>query len=144
MYSIRVQNLDETIAALKEVNASMADELKRAVKEIARPTLNKARGYASGLGASPTGAYASSLSLKTYANGVKFVSSDGGAGVIEFANPGAVILAGKRAGRRAGVPAGSAPPRALLRAILDDEEAIVRDVSNEVQRVIDEELMGLG
>lgn len=144
MYSIRVQNLDETIAALKEVNASMADELKRAIKELAKPTLSKAKGYASGLGARPTGSYASSLSLKSYANGVKFVSGDPGAGVIEFANPGAVILAGKRAGRRAGVPAGSAPPRALLRAILDDEDAIVRDVSNEVQRVIDEGLVGLG
>lgn len=144
MYSIRVQNLDETIAALRGIDRGMVSELKKAIKEIAQPTLDKARGYASGLGSNPTGRYASSLALRTYSNGVKFISSDPGGGVIEFANPGALILEGPRAGRRAGVPHGSTPPRALLRAILDDEETIVAQVSQKVQDVIDEELIGLG
>lgn len=144
MFSIRVQNLDKVIAGLREVNSEMASELKRGIKEIVRPTYQKAKSYAGGVGASPTGSYASSLALRTYSNGVKFVSMDPGGGVIEFANPGAVILTGKRAGRRAGVPLGSAPPRALLRAILEDEEDIVREVSDLVQRACDEGLLSIG
>lgn len=144
MFSIRVQNLDNVIDGLRSVDSRMASDLKSRIGELVRPTLAKARGYAHGLGASPTGSYAGSLSLKTYANGVKFTSSDPGGGVIEFANPGALVLSGERAGRRAGVPRGSAPPRALLRAILEDEESIVRDVSGLVQEVCGEELLSLG
>lgn len=144
MFSIRVQNLDNVIEGLRAVDSSMASELKRGIKEVVRPTYEKARSYAGGLGANPTGAYASSLSLRTYANGVKLISTDPGGGVIEFANPGAVILTGKRAGRRAGVPLGSTPPRALLRALLEDEEDIVREVSDLVQRTCDEGLLSLG
>lgn len=144
MFSIRVQNLDNVIEGLRAVDSSMASELKRGIKELVRPTYEKARSYAGGLGANPTGAYASSLSLRTYANGVKFISTDPGGGVIEFANPGAVILTGKRAGRRAGVPLGSTPPRALLRALLEDEEDIVREVSDLVQDTCDEGLLSLG
>lgn len=136
MYSVKIHNLDETIKALNEVNSRMAKELKRAVREVAKPTLQKARGYAH-VGAHSTGAYAHSLALRTHTNGVKFVSTDPGAGVIEFANPGALILRGERAGRRAGVPHGSNPPRALLRAILEDEAHIVSEISNEVEKYAD-------
>lgn len=144
MFSIRVQNLDKVIAGLREIDSVMASELKSGIKDLVKPTLQKAKSYAGGLGSSTTGSYASSLSLRTYSNGVKFISSDPGGGVIEFANVGAVILSGPRAGRRAGVPHGSTPPRALLRAILEDEESIVRDVSNLVQETCDEGLIGLG
>lgn len=144
MFSIRVQNLDNVIEGLRHVNSEMASELKRGIKEIVRPTYEKAKSYAGGLGANPTGAYASSMALRTYSNGVKFISTDPGGGVIEFANPGAVILTGKRAGRRAGVPLGSTPPRALLRALLEDEEDIVREVSDLVQETCDEGLLSLG
>lgn len=144
MFSIRVQNLDNVIEGLRAVDSSMASDLKRGIKELVRPTYEKARSYAGGLGANPTGAYASSLSLRTYANGVKFISTDPGGGVIEFANPGAVTMTGKRAGRRAGVPLGSTPPRALLRALLEDEEDIVSEVSDLVQRTCDEGLLSLG
>lgn len=132
MYTIEVQGLDETVAQLRELDRRLASDLKKEVKEIAQPTLSKAKGFAGGVGSFPTGHYAMSLSLKTYANGVKFVSNDPGAGVIEFANPGALILTGERAGRRAGVPVGSMPPRALLKAILEDEEHIVEKVNEKV------------
>lgn len=136
MYSVRIHNLDETIKALNEVSARLAKDLKSAIRDIAKPTLQKARGYAH-VGAHSTGAYAKSLALRTHAKGVKFVSTDPGAGVIEYANPGALILRGERAGRRAGVPHGSAPPRALLRAILEDENHIVAEVSQEVEKYCD-------
>ena len=144
MFSIRVQNLDNVIAGLRAVDSEMASELKRGIKELVRPTYEKAKSYAGGVGLNPTGAYARSLSLRTYSNGVKFISTDPGGGVIEFANPGAVILEGKRAGRKAGVPHGSTPPRALLRALLEDEEYIVREVSGLVQKTCDEGLLSLG
>lgn len=135
-YSVRIYNLDETIKALNEVNDRMAKDLKSAIRDIAKPTLQKARGYAH-VGAHSTGAYAHSLAIRTQTNGVKFVSTDPGAGVIEYANPGALILRGERAGRRAGVPHGSNPPRALLKAILEDENHIVSEVSNEVEKYSD-------
>lgn len=132
MYTIEVQGLAETIEQLKELDRKMASELKKEIKGIAQPTLSKAKGFAGSVGGSPTGSYAASLNLKTYSNGVKFISSDPGGGVIEFANPGALILTGKYAGRRAGVPHGSQPPRALLKAILEDEEHIVEKVNQKV------------
>lgn len=131
MYTIEVQNLDETIASIAELDAQMAKALKRKIREVVKPTLAKARSYAH-VGACPTGKYASSLSLKTHANGVKFVSTDEAGGVKEFAHQGALILSGPRAGRRAGVPIGSEPPRALLKAILQDEEHIVEQVNEAV------------
>ncbi len=137
MYTIEVQNLDETIEALNLVDKSMAKALKKRIKEVCQPTLQKAKGYASVLGGNPTGSYAHSLSLRQRANGVVFRSGDPGGGVIEFANIGALILTGERAGRRAGVPHGSAPPRALLKAILEDEEHIIESVNDEVKQVAD-------
>lgn len=136
MYTIEVQNLDETLDRLAEVDQGMAKALRSKIREITKPTLAKARSYAH-VGASGTGKYASSLSLKSYAYGVKFASSDEAGGVKEFAHQGALILSGPRAGRRAGVPIGSEPPRALLRAILEDEESIVEKVNEEVVNVCD-------
>ena len=136
MYTIEVQNLDETLAALAEVDSEMEKRLKSRIRDITKPTLSKARSYAH-VGAYPTGRYASSLSLKTYAHGVKFFSNDEAGGVKEFAHQGALILSGPRAGRRAGVPIGSEPPRALLRAILEDEEGIVEKVNQAVSDACD-------
>lgn len=132
MYTIEIQNLDETIKALRELDKNAAKRLVNRIKNVTSPTLSKAKAYAGGLGGNPTGGYAKSLRLTTYQYGVRFRSSDPGGGVIEFANPGATILGGKRAGRKAGVPHGSTPPRALLKAILEDEESIVEHVNKEV------------
>ena len=62
---------------------------------------------------------------------------------VQFLVPGARVLDGPRAGRRAGVPHGSTPPRALLKAVLEDEGAIVRDLDRAVEAYI-ERLMPLG
>lgn len=137
MYTIEVQNLDETIEALNLVDKSMAKRLKQKIVEITRPTLARAKGYAAGLGSNPTGSFASSLTLRQRANGVVFRSGDPGGGVIEFANPGAVILTGPRAGRAAGVPHTGDTPRALLKAILEDEEHIIESVNSAVAEVAD-------
>lgn len=131
MFTIEIQNLDETIAALNLVDKDMGKRLVKKIREICKPTLGRARGYAH-VGGNPTGAFARSLSLKSHKTGVKFVSTDPGGGVIEFANPGALILQGPRAGRRAGVPHTGDTPRALLKAILEDEESIVQQVNAEV------------
>ena len=143
MYSVRVDNLDETVSVLNDIDRGMASALKREIREVAKPTLAKARGYASSLGSRPTGGYARSMSLSTKRTGVRLVAADAGAGVIEFANPGAVVLAGPRAGARAGVPHGSRPPRALRRAVLADEDSIVGQLDEAVGRYVDG-VMGRG
>lgn len=139
MRSVQVINLEETIRALRRVDSAMASRLKSEIRKLAKPTLAKARGYAGALGSKPSGRYAGSLSLKTNANGVAWVSTDPAGGVKEFANTGAVILTGPRAGRRAGVPHGSQPPRALLKAVLEDQDALIRNLDRAVEQFVDEE-----
>lgn len=137
-FTVEVIDLDATIAALAEIDAGMAKELKRAIRELAKPTLAKAKGFARGLGSNPTGSFANTLALKTKKTGVKFVSTDPGAGVIEFAHLGAVILTGPRKGRRAPVPHTGEPPRALLKAILEDEESLIEGLNDAVAEYCDE------
>lgn len=139
MRSVEVINLDETIRALRKVDKGMASKLKSEVRSLAKPTLAKARQYARSIGSSPSGKYAGSLSLRTNANGVAWVSSDPAAGVKEFANPGAIILSGPRKGKRAGVPQGSTPPRAMLKAVLEDQDKLIRDLNKALETYVDEE-----
>lgn len=136
-WNVEIRGLAETLDALGRLDPLLKERVNDRIREVARPTLAKAKGYASGLGTLPTGHYAASLSLRKRKSGVVFASSDPGAGVIEFANPGAVILTGPLRGRRAGVPHGSHPPRALLRAILEDEEQILQSINEAVQEACD-------
>lgn len=138
MYTIQVENLDETIKALSQLDSRLAKGLKDEIEEIAEPTLQKAKGYGSGLGANPTGAYGASMSMKQRQYGVVLQSTDPGGGTIEFAHQGAVYLRGPLAGQRVGVPHGSEPPRALLKAILEDEREIVDQVDEAVAKICDE------
>lgn len=138
MRSVEVINLEETIKALRSVDKGAASMLLSEIRKLAKPTLAKARGYAGSLGANGTGRYAGSLSLKTRGSGVAWVSTDPAAGVKEFANPGAVVLTGPRAGKRAGVPLGSNPPRALLKAVLEDQEKLIQDLNKAVDRYVGE------
>lgn len=137
MFDVRTINLEETIDALRKSDAEGARILKSGIREVAKPTLAKAKGYAAGLGSNPTGSYAGSLRLKTRANGVAFTTSDPGGGVIEFANIGAVILTGPRKGQRCPVPHGSTPPRALLKAVLEDERDMVRGLNDLIDSMLD-------
>lgn len=136
MYDIRTINLKETCDALNLVDAELPKEIRAEIRRMAKPTLSKAKGYASGVGSRPTGQYAGSLKIKSRASGVAFVSTDPGGGVIEFANIGAVILHGPRKGERCPVPHGSAPPRALMKAFLEDED----DMTVQLNRMLDEYL----
>ena len=140
MFDVRAINLEETIKAIRQVDKGLAKEIKREIREVAKPSLPKARAYAGGLGSNPSGQYAGSLSLKTRPNGVAFISKDPGGGVIEFANIGAVVLHGPRKGQRCPVPHGSNPPRALLRAILEDEDEIIRGLNDRLADYIDSEV----
>lgn len=138
MRSVEVINLEETIKALRSVDKGAASMLLSEIRKLAKPTLAKARGYAGSIGVNGSGRYAGSLSLKTRGSGVAWVSTDPAAGVKEFANPGAVVLTGPRAGKRAGVPLGSNPPRALLKAVLEDQEKLIQDLNKAVDRYVGE------
>ncbi len=137
MQSVQVINLEETIKALRSVDKGAASALLSEIRRLAKPTLAKAKGYAGSIGMSNSGAYAGSLSLKTRGSGVAWISTDPAAGVKEFANPGALILTGPRAGKRAGVPLGSRPPRALMKAVLEDQDKLIRDLDRAVSSYVD-------
>ena len=136
---IEVRGLDETIVALGAIDRELPSELRKGLREDARPLLQSARGYASGLGG--TGSYASSLSMRTVRSGVRIVSGDPGAGTIEFALPGAFALTGPRRGRPIGVPRGT-PARALVRAAKEHEPDITARASRRVEQAIERYLNG--
>lgn len=136
---IEAEGLEETIRALKSINKDILREFKRGLKEDAKPILTEARNNAQAI--ARTGAYASSMALRTLANGVRIASDDAGAGTIEFANAGAVYLSGKRRGLPVGVPQGN-PPRALVRAVLDNEDAVVDAVETRIEQTIRKYLNG--
>ena len=70
-----------------------------------------------------TGAFRNSITRRTYARGVRIVSTDPAAGVLEYAHAGARSLSG----RRVGTPAG-APNKAMTKAVENNEDWIVQRV----------------
>lgn len=136
---IEAEGLEETIRALKFINKDILREFKRGLKEDAKPILTEARNNAQAI--ARTGAYASSMALRTLANGVRIASDDPGAGTIEFSNAGAVYLSGRRRGLPVGVPKGN-PPRALVKAVLDNENAVVDAVETRIEQTIRKYLNG--
>lgn len=136
---IRVTGLDEALRGLRSIDKGLEKELKRGLREDARPLYAAYRQYAGGLGG--TGQYASNASMRQVSNGVKISNSDPGAGPIEFANPGAVYLTGSRAGKRMGVP--RAPkPRALMRAVDEHEDEVREAAETRIERFIERYLHG--
>ena len=136
---IEVKGVKETIYALKQIDSTLATELKKGIKEDAKPILTDAKGYARALGGS--GDYAASMAMRTLKDGVRIQASDPGAGTIEFAHRGAFYRSGKRMGKRVGVPSGN-PPRALVKASLEHEDEVKRSVETRIERVIKRYLNG--
>lgn len=139
LLSIEAKGLTETIKALRAINRELPRELKRGLKEDAKPILADARSNAQSIAYS--GAYASSMAMRAMSNGVRIVSDDPGAGTIEFAHRGAFYLSGRRRGLPVGVPSGS-PPRALVRAVLDNEEDVRGAVESRIEQTIRKYLNG--
>lgn len=136
---IEARGLTETIKALKDIDREIPREFKRGLKEDARPILKDARSNAMSI--ARTGAYASSMAMRAISNGVKIVSSDPGAGTIEFAHHGAVYQKGSRRGKPIGVPSGE-PPRALVRSVLDNEALVNEAVETRIEQTIKRYLNG--
>lgn len=136
---IEVNGIKETIDALGRIDRTLATELKKGLKEDAKPILTDAKGYARALGGS--GQYASSMAMRTLKDGVRIQASDPGAGTIEFAHRGAFYRSGARMGKRVGVPSGN-PPRALVKASLEHEDEVRRSVETRIERVIKRYLNG--
>lgn len=136
---IEARGLTETIKALKDIDREIPREFKRGLKEDARPILKDARSNAMSI--ARTGAYASSMAMRAISNGVKIVSSDPGAGAIEFAHHGAVYQKGSRRGKPIGVPSGE-PPRALVRSVLDNEALVTEAVETRIEQTIKRYLNG--
>ena len=137
--SIEAKGLTETIKALRTINRELPREFKRGLKDDAKPILTDARNNAQSIAYS--GAYASSMAMRAISNGVRIISDHPGAGTIEFANRGAFYLSGRRRGLPVGVPSGN-PPRALVRAVLDNEEDVRRSVESRIEQTIRKYLNG--
>lgn len=136
---IEIDGAKEVADGLRRIDRQLLKELKQGMKEDARPILQDARSYASGLGGS--GQYAGSLSMRAIKDGVRIQSDDPGAGTIEFAHRGAYYLSGSRRGLPVGVPMGG-PPRALVRASEENEDAVRRAVETRIERMIARYLNG--
>ncbi len=136
---IRVGGLSEALAGLKGIDEALPKELKKGLRDDARPLLESARGYARALGG--TGEYASNMAMRAVSSGVRLVNADPGAGAIEFAHRGAFYLSGPRAGRPLGVPGGD-PPRALIRAAVEQGDEVARKAERRVAETIERYLHG--
>lgn len=136
---IRVEGLKEALEGLKQIDKALPKELKKGLREDARPLLESARGYAQALGG--TGEYASNMAMRTVSSGVRLVNTDLGAGTIEFAHRGAYYLSGPKAGRPLGVPGGE-PPRALIRAAVEQGESVRQRAERRVAETIERYLHG--
>ena len=132
-FTITIFGINELIAALHKLNPDIEKELKKEIKDAGNKVLQESKGHAAGLGHSPSGAYARSLSLKDQKKGVRIVSSDAGAGAIEFANAGARYLRGPRYGRPIGTPA-VGKPKALIKAANENEPIVLERVQSALQR----------
>lgn len=93
----------------------------KAIQSTADVVVSTAKGQASGW--ARTGAFAGSISRRSYARGIRIVSTDPAAGVLEYAHPGATSLSG----RRVGTPAG-APNKAMTRAVERNQDYVVQRV----------------
>jgi hypothetical protein len=74
--------------------------------------------------------------MRTIKEGVRISANDEGAGVIEFANPGALARKGPRVGKPVGVPRGE-PPRALIRAAIENEQTVVAHIESDIDEMIE-------
>ena len=130
---IEAKGLQEIIKALRSINKELPREFKKGLKQDAKPILTDARNNAQSI--ARTGAYASSMAMRAISNGIRIQSTDPGAGTIEFANAGAVYLSGRRRGLPVGV-------RALVKAVLDNEDAVVDAVETRIEQTIRKYLNG--
>lgn len=115
---------------LRLFDAGAEREMVKAIRGVASFVVTEAKGRASGWARS--GDFVASIGQRTYARGVKVVSSDPAAGVLEYAHAGATALSG----RRVGTPAG-APNKALTKAVEENEQYIVQRVDEALARALD-------
>lgn len=111
---------------------------RMALLEAAQPMLPAAKAGASAI--ADTGAFSRSIRLIATATSLSLRSSDPGAGVMEYAHPGAVARRGPNKGKPVGVPAG-VPSRALWPAVdrlwPEVEQHVVDAIDSYIQDYID-------
>lgn len=107
---------------LRETLRAFDRDAERLVVRTVQTTADKVVGDARGRAASwaRTGEFMRSIGRRTFARGVKIVSYDAAAGVLEYAHAGARSLSG----RRVGTPPG-APNKAMTKAVEENQDWIV-------------------
>lgn len=135
LLDVTLKGANEFISTAERFDPAVRARVEKVIKSGASDIKSDASSF--GHGIAYTGAFGSSFGIRKISGGYKVYSSDPGAGTIEFAHYGAVATHGKRVGRRVGVPRGSAPPRALVRAVDKHEYRIVREVEQAIQTELD-------
>lgn len=107
---------------LRETLRAFDRDAERTMVRAIQSTADKVVGDAKGRAApwARTGEFMRSIGRRTFARGVKIVSYDAAAGVLEYAHAGARSLSG----RRVGTPPG-APNKAMTKAVEENQDWIV-------------------
>lgn len=134
-FTITVTGASTLVQTLRRLTPEAEREMKAELQKVGDKVVSEASGHAAGF--AYDGDYAGSFSVKNLARGVRVISSDPGAGAIEFAKKGSVYLRGPRAGRPIGTPP-DAKPKALIRAANDNEDSTVSAVRAILQRACDQ------
>ena len=126
--TVYIKGYDTLMKGLKTYNELAYNQVRKIIKEQGQVVLAEAKSR--GMAIRDTGAFAASLAIRDTQRGVKLVSTDPGAGTIEYANWGATYTRGRYAGRPIGVPRKAAKPRAMIPAVENNEQGTFAAVEN--------------
>jgi len=126
--TVYIKGYDTLMRSLKRLDANAYKQVRQTIKQQGNVVLNEAKSRANSF--RDTGAFAGSLAIRDTQRGVKLVTTDEGGGTIEYANWGAVYLRGRFKGQPIGVPRGAAKPRAMIPAIVNNEQGTFVAVEN--------------
>lgn len=134
--TVYIKGYDTLMQTIRKVETDTYERVRQVIRQQGEVVLSDAKGYAMAI--RDTGDFAASLRLSDTQRGVKLVTDDPGAGTIEFANPGAVYLRSKYAGLPIGVPRKATNPRAMVPAVLDNEQGTFTAVENAIAILCDQ------
>lgn len=143
-YVVRIEGIDTLMRFLKESDPQLRKALQQGLKDAAQPVLTKARANAQRI--ADDGTFASSLSIRAYANGgIRLRSNDEAAGVKEFAHRGATYKP-KATDRRqnarrmrsfpVGVPKRANAPRVMVPAVNDSVDEVKTRIEMRLEQVL--------
>lgn len=135
-FTVHIEGLDRLLASLATLDPNLKkyveDEIRHTGQKVLRDTKANAGAFRR------TGQFQRSFRMRNRKSGIRIESSDPGAGAIEFANPGAVYLRGVRYGQEFPAVKRAGKPRALIKAVVENEQYVLERVQYAIQLALDE------